>query len=96
MNLVDTQRVRDPHAIHPDVRSWFRTVVRRADILDKVDQAGRRDRKYGIAVRHRKRMSCDEAVVLEALHSPPERAPAQLVPAVPHELPQLRLRARCT
>src|SRR5579862_8615848 len=37
-------------------------------------------------------MSCDEAVVLQALHSPPERAPAQFVPAVPHELPQLRLR----
>src|SRR5262245_39367522 len=37
-------------------------------------------------------MSCDEAMVLQALHSPPERAPAQLVPTVPHELPQLRLR----
>src|SRR6516165_11078519 len=37
-------------------------------------------------------MSCDEAVVLQTLHSPPERTPAQLVPVVPHELPQLRLR----
>src|SRR5471030_349145 len=41
---------------------------------------------------HRKRMSCDEAVICQALHAPPERAPAQFVPTVPHELPQLRLR----
>src|SRR5579872_7226072 len=83
VNLVDTQRMRDSYAVHADVRPCLRTVVRRADILDKVDQAGRSDREYGIAMRHRKRMSCDEAVVLQALHSPPERAPAQLVSAVP-------------
>src|ERR1019366_4903629 len=41
---------------------------------------------------HRKRMSRDEAVIRQALHAPPERAPAQFVATVPHELPQLRLR----
>src|SRR5271170_3000188 len=33
-----------------------------------------------------------EAVIRQALYAPPERAPAQLVSVVPHELPQLRLR----
>src|SRR5215813_7956579 len=37
-------------------------------------------------------MSCDEAMVFQTLHSPPERAPAQFVPVVSQELPQLRLR----
>src|SRR5690242_17499879 len=33
-----------------------------------------------------------EAVIGQAFYAPPERAPAQLVSVVTHELPQLRLR----
>ena len=91
MNRVDTQRVCHAHAVPAHVRSRLRTAIRRANILDEVNEAGRCYRKDGIAMRHRMQMPCDEAVIRQALHAPPERAPAQLVPVVPHELPQLRL-----
>jgi hypothetical protein len=79
-----------PSAAH--FRSRLRTAIRRAEILDEVNKAGRSDRKDRIVVHHRKQMPRDEAVVRQAFHAPPERAPAQLVSVVAHELPQLRLR----